>query len=517
MTNERTRLNFLVVGYSSVLIGLIVVFGWSLDIVILKSVIPGFPSMKLNTALCFILLGVSFLLIQNEKKYTVVRKGLAIVVLMIASVTISQDIFDYNSGIDEMVVRDEMARITDLAMPGRMATISSFCFILVSLTFLFIKSKSRSLRYFSQQLLQICVAISTVAILGYLYNIPALYKLSFLSSRALHTSIGFLILSVAALFINPGVGVINLFMGQKIGNVMARKLFPIMMVMIFMLGFFGEMAYQKNIVSVDFGIALLVISFLLVGLFLISRTALSLNEVDRKRSEAEKKVISINKSLESTVVKRTSELAESLKQVEALSERFKLATGGAKVGIWDFDVANNTIIWDDTMYKLYGVDKRDFSGDYDAWESTIHPDDKLVASAGVTKALQNNEQLVWDAEFRIVRKDKTIRNITARAVITRGDGGMPIRMTGANWDVTELKEAELAVAESTQRNKVFIDQAPSAIAMFDTEMRYIAASNEWKKDYKLEGRKIIGKSHYEIFPEIGDDWKAIHKECLEGN
>lgn len=65
-------------------------------------------------------------------------------------------------------------------------------------------------------------------------------------------------------------------------------------------------------------------------------------------------------------------------------------------------------------------------------------------------------------------------------------------------------------------NDILVQQAPSAIAMFNTEMKYLAASEKWIDDYKLHGKEIIGKSHYEIFPEIGDDWKAIHKKCLAG-
>lgn len=53
------------------------------------------------------------------------------------------------------------------------------------------------------------------------------------------------------------------------------------------------------------------------------------------------------------------------------------------------------------------------------------------------------------------------------------------------------------------------------MAVFDTNMCYLAYSEKWLKDYKLEG-DLIGKSHYEIFPEFGEEWKQIHRDCLEG-
>jgi len=64
--------------------------------------------------------------------------------------------------------------------------------------------------------------------------------------------------------------------------------------------------------------------------------------------------------------------------------------------------------------------------------------------------------------------------------------------------------------------RIFIDQAPHAIAMFDREIRYIGASRKWRSDYGLGDRVLEGVSHYEIFPEIGDDWKRIHQACLNG-
>ena len=62
--------------------------------------------------------------------------------------------------------------------------------------------------------------------------------------------------------------------------------------------------------------------------------------------------------------------------------------------------------------------------------------------------------------------------------------------------------------ESEQReqyNKIFIEQAPTAIAMLDKDMRYIAVSQRWITDYKMQGKEIIGQSHYDLFPEIGED------------
>lgn len=65
-------------------------------------------------------------------------------------------------------------------------------------------------------------------------------------------------------------------------------------------------------------------------------------------------------------------------------------------------------------------------------------------------------------------------------------------------------------------HKIFIEQTPTAIAMLDKNMVYLAVSQRWLKDYKMEKHTVIGRSHYDIFPEISDDWKKNHKKCLQG-
>jgi PAS domain S-box-containing protein len=58
---------------------------------------------------------------------------------------------------------------------------------------------------------------------------------------------------------------------------------------------------------------------------------------------------------------------------------------------------------------------------------------------------------------------------------------------------------------------------PMAVALFDCELCYLFASPRWINDFHLPETDIIGKNHYAIFPEIGEDWKDIHQRCLEGH
>ena len=83
-------------------------------------------------------------------------------------------------------------------------------------------------------------------------------------------------------------------------------------------------------------------------------------------------------------------------------------------------------------------------------------------------------------------------------------------------NILELTALKTDLEAKEKYHKIFIEQAPTAIAMLDNDMKYMAVSKRWISDYKMEGQEIIGKSHYDLFPEIGDDWKANHQKCLNG-
>jgi len=83
-------------------------------------------------------------------------------------------------------------------------------------------------------------------------------------------------------------------------------------------------------------------------------------------------------------------------------------------------------------------------------------------------------------------------------------------------DITDRKRIEDALRESEEQLRIFIEHAPASLAMFDRNMRYVSVSRRWLSDYRLADRDLIGRCHYDIFPEIPERWKAVHRRALTG-
>lgn len=121
-------------------------------------------------------------------------------------------------------------------------------------------------------------------------------------------------------------------------------------------------------------------------------------------------------------------------------DRMRVAVESANIGIWDWNVGDNTLIWDEKMFELFGIVQHKFEHAYEAWESSLHPEDKERAVYEVNLALQGKKD--FDTEFRICKDDGTVAYIQGRAQVFRDEAGNPLRMIGINSDVSRIKRKD---------------------------------------------------------------------------
>ena len=91
-----------------------------------------------------------------------------------------------------------------------------------------------------------------------------------------------------------------------------------------------------------------------------------------------------------------------------------------------------------------------------------------------------------------------------------------LRQHNARSELALQARSAESLRENNELLRLFIEHAPVALAMFDRDMRYLAFSLRWLTDYALGKQQLIGRSHYEVFPEIPARWKALHARALAG-
>ncbi|NJL21455.1 MAG: PAS domain-containing protein [Leptolyngbyaceae cyanobacterium SM1_3_5] len=135
-------------------------------------------------------------------------------------------------------------------------------------------------------------------------------------------------------------------------------------------------------------------------------------------------------------------------QLRDLSDRLSLALKSGAIGVWEWDIATGSLIWDDRTCELHGVDQSAFTGVCQDWNQHVHPDDCPEAEATVQKALEGKQD--YDTEFRVVLPDGSIRFIKASAIVQRNAAGEPQRMIGINLDVSMQRQAEAKLRQANE-------------------------------------------------------------------
>jgi PAS domain S-box-containing protein len=138
--------------------------------------------------------------------------------------------------------------------------------------------------------------------------------------------------------------------------------------------------------------------------------------------------------------------------------------------------------------------------------------------SGISEAMRRSRSRAIQAQLDLKRSNAELKEArdTLEDEVTRRTAELAQTNASLEKELTERKKVEEALRESEQRLRLFIEHAPTALAMFDREMRYLAVSQRWLKDYCLGPGDIIGRSYYDIFPEIPERWKEVHQRGLEG-
>jgi PAS domain S-box-containing protein len=462
-------------GAVTVALGVAVLVGWATEDDALTRIVPGSTSLKVNTALCLVLLGTATAIRQTRHER--LRTVLEVAAALIAAATLFEHLRDLSLGLDELVFDDPFSRGPT---PGRMSLGASIALLLTAAGMLGLDSLRRPVRIASHVPLLVAGGIGLVGLVGYASALDDLYWHSAATSLAVPTGAAILLLVASALMLAPVEGVIAAVMRPSPGGRLLRRLLPVVVLVpaAFVIpigrgagaGWFGF----------DVGMLFFLIGTVAVSLPVLFWTARSIDMAEaRAREEAERF---------SSVLRAATEHSIIGMDTDGLITVFN---EGAErmLGYTESEVAGREALA--LLHDRAEIAER-------AAELRVRPGfDVLVAAA------RRNE--AETREWTYVCKDGRRLPVSLTVTSMRTSAGSPSGFMAMAFDLSARKELERELRRQAHFTGTLVGSAPVGIFATDTTGACIFVNAKWCA--------LTGVSEQEA---LGDGWmRALHPADAE--
>jgi len=443
--------------------GCLVLCGWIFHVPVLKSVLPGLVTMKVNTALGIGLSGISLWLLlpdESNSRRAYIGRFVALFVAFLGAATLGEYLFGWSLEIDQLLFSDDALLSLGTVSPGRMAPTTTTAFIAIGLALLLLDWKTRRGHRPAQGLSLWAGMVGILAITGYIYHATALYRILLYTQVALHTAVALFVLSVAIIFARPRTGIACNVTSEGPGGVMARRLVPAVIFIPILLGWVALKGQNAGLFGAKLGFALYATATTFIFAALVWLTARNINEEHEQRSAAEIEIRELNISLEARVADRT----RALELQTAVLAQHAALLDLAHEAIIVRDMQNRILFWNRGAEIMY------------AWPAK-------TAVGRITYELLKTElpQPIEEIEPQLLRqghweggvihhtRDGIRLNVSTRWALQREADGTPVRVLAINQDITGRKQAEEALFVEKERAQVTLNSIGDAVICTDID------------------------------------------------
>lgn len=401
--------------------GLLVLLGWAADVEPLKRILPGLVAMNPATAVLFVLAGASLWLQRpraaggmtgHARAQHRIARLLAGLVAVSAALILGDTLLGWGPGVDQWLFADKLAGAGG-GQPNRMAPNTAINFLLMGLALLALDVTTRRGRRPSELLASGVFLVALLALAGYAYRVPGFIGLAKFIPMALPTALVFLTLALGVFVARPNAGMMAVIASPSLGGMMARRLFPGMVLTILALGWLRLEGQRRGLYGLELGVALYTLTAITIFGALIWWNARSL-----QRSEAERERVAAIRD-----------------QALALN---RLIMDNSLDVICAIDGEGRFVKVSAAALQLWGYAPSELVGR--AYADLVHPDDAARTAKAAAEVTAG--QPTADFSNRYLRKDGRYIDIDWSAIWSEADA----MMFCVARDATRRKQAELAVS-----------------------------------------------------------------------
>lgn len=438
-------------------VGLLVLWGWQIDSVILKQVLPETVAMNPMVAVMFILTGCSMLLLHSNTTVVDQRSiaiAFSLLILFIALLRLAAIFNLYDAGIDRLLYPNKIVTTLYSNTPSKITINAAFAFLFMGSGLL---CMSFQLNKATQWLMLPVMAIGLLSVIGYSFHVSSFYSATTFVPMSLHTGVCLFILSIAMLFANSGEGFMAEVTHLHAGGKAARLLLPAAVLVPSVLGYIVLNGVLHERFSVAVWMSLFVTAIILIFGFLVWLTAYIINKFETERQKekiaTEEKLKQFNQELEKQVHGQTKQIIDKEKQFRFLLENMQ--EGAQLIGFdWRYLFVNKSFIEhsrrpDDT--EFVGVR---FSDKFPGVEKTeIYTTFQKCMQERVSEQLEN--------EYQFPDGTKKWFQLSIQPV--------PEGLFILSKDITTQKKAEQEIRQSKERYHTLMNSVDGIVWEADTE------------------------------------------------
>ncbi len=467
--DTRASIHATFAGALAAVVAALSLLGWALQKPRFTSLVEGASMFKANTALAVLAAAISLILQAralggDSRLLRRISHVLAWVPLLIGVATFAEYMFGVDLRIDQILVADRW----NAPLPGRPSPFSAAALTLIAVVLLLGPRTQHAAAY--QASAALVGALSWAALVVLAYDITVIAVMPGIRTLSLPAAISYLSLTYGALWLRPRSGLMQMLLSDTLAGITARRLIPLAALVPVVFGWAYLLGLREGWFGAKVGLSLFTMGsiggYLLVG----GLGALRLYRLESIRDQA-------------------------TAAMQRLTERLQLATRAAHIGIWDWDLTTNTILWDRGMYELYGVPEGGFAGTYADWKRYLFREDLAHLEEAVRTALPGSRDLL--VEFRIRRPDGAVRTMQGRSIVIRDASGKPMRILGADIDITALRDAEAHRLASEQRFRAIFDSATQFVGLLRPDGTVVEINRTSLEFVGRSASEVIGKLFWE--------------------